>query len=75
MLIMFYPLLSLAVLSQSATPFPTSKSGVPTPVEAILTCGFGLLAIFIIVIVLCIKKSSDNEAFGSLQALLVRPDV
>lgn len=75
MLLIFLPIFSQAVTTQSATPYPTSKSGVPTPLEAILTCALGLLIIFLIVIVLCIKKSSDNEAFGSLQALLVRPDV
>lgn len=75
MIFFILPLFLLADLTQTPTPFPTSKSGVPSAVEAFLACGFSLLAIFLIVLVLCVKKSSDNEAFGSLQALLVRPDV
>ncbi|KAK8882481.1 hypothetical protein M9Y10_045123 [Tritrichomonas musculus] len=75
MIVFLLPLLSLSDPSRSATPYPTSKSGVPSPLAAFLTCGIGLLIIFLIVVVLCIKKSTDNEAFGSTQALLVTADV
>ena len=61
--------------SPTATEGPTSKSGVPPAWAVIVTCLGGLLVIFLIVVVLCIKKSTDNEAFGSTQALLMKPDV
>lgn len=75
MILFLLPLLSLSDPTRSASPYPTSKSGVPSPLSVLLTCLTGLLIIFLIVVVLCIKKSTDNEAFGSTQALLVRADV
>lgn len=75
MIIFLLPLFSLSDPTRTSTPYATSKSGVPSPLSVLITCLAGLLIIFLIVVVLCIKKSTDNEAFGSTQALLVRADV
>ena len=61
--------------TKSYMPHPTAKSGVPSPSLAGLTCGIAVVIIIFAVSILCIKKTTDNEAFGSRQILLSQPDI
>ena len=74
---MFLALLLSSVLGSTKiySPHPTAKSGVPSPLLAGLTCAIAVVLIVLSVIILCIKKTTDNEAFGSNQMVLNTPDI
>ena len=59
----------------TATPWPTSVSGVPSWTEVFLTCGIAILIVLVTVLVLCFKKTSNAQVVRMNQALIQKADV
>ena len=77
---MFFFFLLAILLENSTTPtaspWPTSTSGVPKWSTVFITCGAAIAAVLICVLILCFKKSDNSAVVIKMnQGLLEKADV